>query len=215
MTQFLDRKARLNIMPGLYDALPRHRRSSLQASLLGSTERQSRHDRDGECAGPWHDQGHRGGRLAGAGRGPHPLGQLCLYHMASCRGGQPLRQQCAHAVYVVYTPEHAGSGSIDYERCRWAARRCARISMPIWAAAIAPCRASRPGRTTRFVVNGRLALGDIDLSRGTKLEVSLWSRNLFNEEHTFAASHATYAYQGDYGIFNQPRTHGLDATIRF
>lgn len=66
-----------------------------------------------------------------------------------------------------------------------------------------------------FVVNGRLALGGLRMANGAALELSLWSRNLFNEQHLFVRSHAAYAAGGDYGIFNEPRTFGLDGTIRF
>jgi iron complex outermembrane receptor protein len=66
-----------------------------------------------------------------------------------------------------------------------------------------------------FVVNGRLSLGGLDLTRDGKLEIALWARNLFNEQHLFVKSHASYAFIGDYGVYNDPRTFGLDATLRF
>ena len=63
------------------------------------------------------------------------------------------------------------------------------------------------------VVNGRLALSDIAVGgNGAKLQFSLWSRNLGNEQHTFYKSTSAL---GQYGIFNEPRTYGLDMTVKY
>jgi iron complex outermembrane receptor protein len=118
-------------------------------------------------------------------------------------------------VYVTNTPKNAGSVSIDY-------------TAPIGGVAtlkahldanIADGYRSMAGEATlsdaSFLVNGRLALADLDLSRDGKLELSLWARNLFNAQYLFVKSHAAYAAMGDYGVFNEPRTFGLDATLRF
>ena len=67
-----------------------------------------------------------------------------------------------------------------------------------------------------FIVNGRIALADIPMSEnGTKLTVSVWSRNLFNETHIYRLSYANQNTLGAYGNFNPPRTIGVEGTVRF
>ncbi len=65
---------------------------------------------------------------------------------------------------------------------------------------------------TSFIVNGRLALGDIEVG-GSRLEVSLWSRNLLDEAHTFFKNSS--AALGVFGIYNEPRTYGLDLRVQY
>ncbi len=118
-------------------------------------------------------------------------------------------------VYVTNTPKHAGSGAIDYVvplhgDTEIRAHLDANIAKGYRSMAAEPTLTDNS-----LVVNGRLAVAGIDLTRGASLELSLWSRNLFNEQHTFVRSHAAYAAGGDYGIFNEPRTYGIDATVRF
>jgi iron complex outermembrane receptor protein len=44
-------------------------------------------------------------------------------------------------------------------------------------------------------------------------ELALWSRNLLDNECLFYKS--VNAQLGTYGIFNDPRTYGLEARLRF
>ncbi len=62
------------------------------------------------------------------------------------------------------------------------------------------------------VANARLALSDIAGPNGTKLQLSLWSRNLGNEQHVFYKATSTIA---QYGVFNEPRTFGLDLNVKY
>lgn len=65
-----------------------------------------------------------------------------------------------------------------------------------------------------FVVNARIALVDVPLDdKGATMNFSLWSRNLLDEEHLFYK--LNNAALGQTGIFNDPRTFGLDVTVRF
>ncbi len=65
-----------------------------------------------------------------------------------------------------------------------------------------------------FVVNARAALIDVPLNNnGATLAVSLWARNLLDEEHLFYKINSVPL--GQSGIFNDPRTYGADVTIRF
>ncbi|MGH8036478.1 MAG: TonB-dependent receptor [Stenotrophomonas sp.] len=65
-----------------------------------------------------------------------------------------------------------------------------------------------------FVVNARVALVDVPLNAdGATLDVSLWARNLLDEEHLFYK--LNNASLGQSGIFNDPRTYGLELAVRF
>jgi hypothetical protein len=62
-------------------------------------------------------------------------------------------------------------------------------------------------------VNGRVALRDIDMRGGGKLEVGLWAKNLLNNKDVlysfnFADILVTQSYQ-------PARTYGLDVIVRF
>ena len=116
-------------------------------------------------------------------------------------------------VYLSSTPEHAYSVAIDYE-------------LPLeWTTIRAHLdgggdngfhSSAEPYLTDKsFVVNGRLALTDIDLQSKAKLQLSLWSRNLFNEQHVFYRAGFSYGSTGLTGIYNEPRTYGIDATVKF
>ncbi|MBI1200753.1 MAG: TonB-dependent receptor plug domain-containing protein, partial [Phenylobacterium sp.] len=117
-------------------------------------------------------------------------------------------------VYIVYTPKNAWSVSADYV---WP------LSMGVLKAHIDANIADgyrwSSGENTftddSVIVNGRLSLAEIPLRSEATLQLSLWARNLFDEEHTFIKSRAAYAVQGVFGIFNEPRTYGLDATVQF
>jgi iron complex outermembrane receptor protein len=63
-------------------------------------------------------------------------------------------------------------------------------------------------------VNGRIALRDIRLSDSpATLEVALWSRNLLNEQHAFLRNFSSFL--GTYAIFNEPRTFGVEASLKY
>lgn len=65
-----------------------------------------------------------------------------------------------------------------------------------------------------FVVNARIALADMPLrANGASLDISLWARNLLDEEHLFYKPNNPTI--GKSGIFNDPRTYGLDLTVHF
>jgi iron complex outermembrane recepter protein len=126
----------------------------------------------------------------------------------------PFLNNALQTVYVVYTPKNAGSAAVDFVQPLNFATLRAHLD-----ANVADGYRSQSGENVftdnSFVVNGRLALGDIALRGSARLEVALWARNLFNEEHTFVESRAAAAAAGGYGIFNDPRTYGVEATIRF
>ena len=65
-----------------------------------------------------------------------------------------------------------------------------------------------------FTMNGRLTLADIHLAEGSPaLQLSVWSRNLTNESYAFLRNYN--AALGTYAIFNEPRTFGVEADVKF
>jgi iron complex outermembrane receptor protein len=140
--------------------------------------------------------------------------------------GNPLLQ-----VYTVFTPKHALSGAIDYEVPVGFAGANVRLHLDANYAGRQYSFQSEPVQTeSSFIVNGRLALTDIEMNEaGTKLQVSLWARNLLNEAHIYRRSAANSSpvidsisgipsysgVLGDYGNFNAPRTFGIEASVSF
>ena len=135
--------------------------------------------------------------------------------------GNPLQP-----LFLVYTPEHAASGSIDYSLplsgesgmalkfhidANYSGQQYTFDNEPVLA-------------DSSFLVNARVSLADIALSdAGQKLSIALWARNLFNEQHIYRRSNANRVpidgnfrtVVGDYGNFNAPRTFGAEVTISF
>ncbi len=140
--------------------------------------------------------------------------------------------------YIVYTPRNAASGSIDYElplggdETRVKFHLDANYSQATQAFDQFPTKAD-----ASFVVNGRLSLLDIPMGDGPKLAISVWGRNLLNNQYVYRRdpSNSLPSVQttaaagvpnvlviannggilGDYGNFNMPRTFGLDASLKF
>lgn len=115
--------------------------------------------------------------------------------------------------FIVYTPKNAYSGSIDYK-------------LPLDGATL---RAHLDGNfgdgyhstsgvdvetDSSAVFNGRLSLGDIALRGDSSFEVAVWARNLFDEEHLFYRGGPNPSL-GAFGMFNEPRTYGVEATLKF
>ncbi|MFM5949699.1 MAG: TonB-dependent receptor domain-containing protein, partial [Novosphingobium sp.] len=140
--------------------------------------------------------------------------------------------------YIVFTPRNAASGSIDYEvpvagDTRIKFHLDANYSQATQAFDQFATKADQS-----FIVNGRISVLDIAMGGGPKMNVSLWGRNLFNEQHVYRRdpSNSIPAVQatatatgtpnvllignnggilGDYGNFNMPRTFGIDASLKF
>jgi iron complex outermembrane receptor protein len=48
---------------------------------------------------------------------------------------------------------------------------------------------------------------------GAKVAFSIWTRNLFNEQHLFYKSYSPYV--GTSGFFNEARTFGGEVNVKF
>jgi iron complex outermembrane recepter protein len=120
-------------------------------------------------------------------------------------------------VFIVYTPEHAVSGTIDYEHAIGSNGTAVKVHLDAnYASSAFAFDNENVKSDSTFVVNGRIALADIPMSdRGQKLTVSGWARNLLNNSFVYRRSNANETTLGDYGNFNPPRTYGIEATINF
>jgi iron complex outermembrane receptor protein len=116
--------------------------------------------------------------------------------------------------FIVFTPENAASFAADWNHDLGGAMLRAHID-----ANLSDGYRGLPGESTlsdrSFLVNGRLALADIEVGNGARVEFALWSRNLFNRDQVYLRSVAAQAATGPYGIFNEPRTFGADLQVRF
>jgi iron complex outermembrane receptor protein len=116
-------------------------------------------------------------------------------------------------IYPLYTPRNAWSLAADYEHPAFGATLRAHIDGN-YADAQYTSTTDPTLSDDSFLVNGRLALTDIHLAEGSPaLQLSLWSRNLLDEKVVFLRN--TNAALGTYGIYNELRTFGVEANIKF
>ncbi len=157
----------------------------------------------------------------------------------SITGGAP--QQ----LYIVYTPNHAASGAIDYEVPFGSESAKVRLHLDANYASSQYSFQLEPTKTdSSFIVNGRLALADIAVSDHNRITLSVWSRNLFDRTQTYRRSAANSSpvlnycgsngfvgatpctanalfstsyggILGDYANYNAPRTWGFEASAKF
>lgn len=129
-------------------------------------------------------------------------------------------------IYPVYTPENAATVAADYDRrmngftlsahvdANYDSGYYANYTDPGFNTTTGQVTAFQPKGDASFVVNGRLAVSDIALgSSGGRLTVSVWSRNLLNEQHLFYKALSPLA--GLNGFYNDARTFGVEANVKF
>ena len=133
--------------------------------------------------------------------------------------------------YIVFTPRNAAGGSADY-------------ALPIgggdtklkfhidgnYSQATQAFDQFATKNDSLLIFNGRISLADIDVGSGRNLTLSVWGRNLFDEQYVFRrdpsnslpgapttnlTTGSVNNVLGDYGNFNAPRTFGVDASIKF
>lgn len=145
----------------------------------------------------------------------------------------PLTGGLPQQLYIVYTPKHAASGAVDYEIPTSIADGKIRFHLDANYASSQYSFQLEPTKTDpSFVVNGRLALADLEMNGGSTLVTfALWSRNLFNEQHIYRRSAANSSpvlnyngttlvsrnyggILGDYANFNPPRTWGAEVSFK-
>jgi iron complex outermembrane recepter protein len=116
-------------------------------------------------------------------------------------------------VLPLYAPRNAGSAAVDY-RIPVGEKAIELHLDGSWSDGFYTSEAEQTLTDNSFIVNTRLALADVPMQRmNASAEFSVWARNLLDEKHLFYKS--TNATLGTYGIFNEPRTYGVEARIRF
>jgi iron complex outermembrane receptor protein len=125
-------------------------------------------------------------------------------------------------IYQVYTPKSSASVSMDYDMpfngmkivthldANYDSGYYANYTDVAYDPVTRAVTVAQPMGDSAIVVNGRLALADIQSSVG-KATVSLWARNLLNEEHLFYKSLSPTA--GLAGFYNEPRTFGVQVKL--
>ena len=126
----------------------------------------------------------------------------------------PFKDNALQDVYIVFTPRNAASGAVDYAYPVGALTLKAHVDAN-YAQATQTFDQYATKNDASFIVNGRLSIADIPMSRGGMLTVSAWSRNLLNESHIYRRSPENEATLGDYANFNEPRTFGVEGSLKF
>jgi len=116
-------------------------------------------------------------------------------------------------IYPLYSPKNAGSVAMDYVRPALGATFKAHLDANFADAQMTST--TDPTLSDKsFTMNGRLTLADIQLAEGAPaLQLSVWSRNLTNKSYAFLRNYN--AALGTYAIFNEPRTFGVEANVKF
>jgi iron complex outermembrane receptor protein len=129
----------------------------------------------------------------------------------------PVTTQVFQDVYILYTPKHALSGSIDYDIPVSANGAMLKLHVDGNYSSPAFTFASENVKTDKsFIVNARLSLAEIPMSEnGQNMTVALWARNLLNKSIIYRRSNANRLVLGDYANFNAPRTVGMEVTVAF
>ncbi len=164
------------------------------------------------ATGMGHTSGYEGDLTALITRNLTVSASIAKTDITMPQADNPFAGNVLTAVYALNTPRSAHNFAIDYHHpidgMQLRAHLDANISDGLHGSSSDPTLSDKSD-----VVNGRLSLSDIAIgSNGAKLQVSLWSRNLGNEQHAFYKSTSAL---GQYGIFNEPRTYGLDMTVKY
>lgn len=133
--------------------------------------------------------------------------------------------------FIVFTPRNAASGSIDYQIPVGGGDAKVKFHFDgNYSQATQAFDQFATKNDASLIFNGRLSFADIDVGYGRNLTLSVWGRNLFNEQYVFrrdpsnslpgapttsVTTGSVNNVLGDYGNFNAPRTFGVDASIKF
>jgi len=128
-------------------------------------------------------------------------------------------------IYSIYTPRNAASGAVDIDLpmtgfrfvahldANYADGYYANYSDPGFNAATGQVTVAQPKGDSSFTVNGRVAIADIEVGKGGgTFTVAVWARNLLNDSHAFYRSFSPLS--GGTGIFNEPRTFGVELSMK-
>lgn len=117
---------------------------------------------------------------------------------------------------VNFSPRHSASATIDYDLYSRGDLVLTSHLGAIYSGDFYTSGVSAPQSKSYRLLNGRLTLEGLSLG-GVDLSLSLWGKNLTNEKYKmFRISYDGPGLSGVSGaVFNEPRTYGLEATVRF
>jgi iron complex outermembrane receptor protein len=121
-------------------------------------------------------------------------------------------------IYQEYTPEHSATGAVDYHLPFELFTLRAHLDGSWDSGSYGTDRDPSPAlkaikSQAGLVFNSRVSLTDIQMTSGAKLAVSVWARNLFNEQHLYTTN--IQSTVGVIGAYNDPRTFGFEGNIQF
>ena len=121
-------------------------------------------------------------------------------------------------IYQEFTPQNAVTGAIDYQRPFDHFTLRAHLDGNWDSGSYGTDRDPAPGVVAiksqpGLVFNSRIAIGDIQVGQGSRLTLSVWARNLFDEQHLYTRSLSVTS--GINGVFNDPRTFGFEGRASF
>ncbi|WP_221793472.1 TonB-dependent receptor [Aquisediminimonas sediminicola] len=114
-----------------------------------------------------------------------------------------------------YTPTHAYTANFDYNFPKWSFGQL-RAHVDINSAGGYVSNNTPSNDNTKngktLLTNARLSLADIKISQA-EMELSVWGKNLFN--NTYQLFDVTIAGRNTHGMYNEQRTWGVEARIKF
>ena len=111
----------------------------------------------------------------------------------------------------VYAPRHAATAEVEYQAGRAGGAPLVLYADASYASGQYTYNADTQRSQPALLMNARLTVQDIPLGGG-RLAVSLWGRNLLDRDHELAGIDGVV---GSMVVFGEPRSIGLDATLRF
>lgn len=117
-------------------------------------------------------------------------------------------------VFSSFTREHAATFAVDYEFPEMSFGQF-RLHLNAETVGDVPWFQTPTIRTEdKMLFNGRFTLGEVNLGGGD-WEFALWGKNLFNSTYELLNVNLTLIGRQSYAPFNDPRTYGLEARMRF
>lgn len=128
-------------------------------------------------------------------------------------------------VFIPFTPRNVVNGAIDYELPVAVAGGKLRFHLDgNYNQATQSFAEFATKIDSSFIVNGRIALADVEVGNGNLVTFALWSRNLLNETHVYRRdptnslpnpiTGSVAGVLGDYGNLNAPRTFGAEVSLK-
>ncbi|MCZ8135650.1 MAG: TonB-dependent receptor [Porphyrobacter sp.] len=117
-------------------------------------------------------------------------------------------------VFASFTRKHAGTLAVDYEFPELSFGQF-RLHLNAETVGDVPWFQTPTIRTEdKVLFNGRFTLGEVELGGG-EWEFALWGKNLFNSTYELLNVNLTLIGRQSYAPYNDPRTYGLEARMRF